>query len=277
MEHCEYSIRFSVLLSVYIKENALYLKQSLDSIFNQTLLPNEIVLVKDGPLTKELDGVIEDCCKNNFVPIRVVALKKNGGLGNALKEGLSHCSYELVARMDTDDIAKPSRFERQIKVLCENPDIDVVGTWIDEFLDDTSNVLSVRKLPENNDRICKFAKKRNPINHPTVMFRKSAVIASGGYKHFPLFEDYYLWVRMLLNGKCFYNIQESLLYFRISPDVYKRRGGWKYAIDEYRLRKMMYNSHFISFIEFISEVPFRFLIRILPSWIRKFFYLIVIR
>ena len=267
---------FSVLLSLYSKENPLFFKQSFESLFSQTLLPSEVVLVKDGPLTVELDTIGSDYEQRCSI-LKVVTLEKNQGLGKALNEGLKHCSNDIVARMDTDDIAKPSRFEKQIKVLCENPDIDVVGTWIDEFLDDISNVLSVRKLPERNDCICKFAKKRNPINHPTVMFRKSAVIASGGYKHFPLFEDYYLWIRMLLNGRRFYNIQESLLYFRISSAVYKRRGGWKYAIDEYRLRKVMYNSNFISFIEFISEVPLRFVIRILPSWMRKFFYIIVVR
>ena len=127
--------------------------------------------------------------------------------------------------MDTDDIAMPERFEKQLAVFKKYPDIDVVGAWINEFEDNVSNIKSVRKLPELPDDIRQFAKRRNPINHPVVMFRKSAVLAAGGYRHFPLFEDYYLWIRMLMNGAKFYNIQESLLYFRFSPEMFKRRGG----------------------------------------------------
>lgn len=148
---------FSVLLSLYSKENPLFFKQSFESLFSQTLLPSEVVLVKDGPLTVELDTIVSDYEQRCSI-LKVVTLEKNQGLGKALNEGLKHCSNDIVARMDTDDIAKPSRFEKQIKVLCENPDIDVVGTWIDEFLDDISNVLSVRKLPERNDCICNLQK-----------------------------------------------------------------------------------------------------------------------
>lgn len=164
--------------------------------------------------------------------LKVLSLVTNRGLGKALNEGLKYCSHELVARMDTDDIAMPERFEKQLAVFKKYPDIDVVGAWINEFEDNVSNIKSVRKLPELPDDIRQFAKRRNPINHPVVMFRKSAVLAAGGYRHFPLFEDYYLWIRMLMNGAKFYNIQESLLYFRFSSEMFKRRGGWKYMINE---------------------------------------------
>lgn len=156
--------------------------------------------------------------------LKVLSLVTNRGLGKALNEGLKYCSHELVARMDTDDIAMPERFEKQLAVFKKYPDIDVVGAWINEFEDNVSNIKSVRKLPELPDDIRQFAKRRNPINHPVVMFRKSAVLAAGGYRHFPLFEDYYLWIRMLMNGAKFYNIQESLLYFRFSSEMFKRRG-----------------------------------------------------
>lgn len=128
-----------------------------------------------------------------------------------MNEGLKHCSYELVARMDTDDVAKSDRFEKQIAIFCAHPELDVVGAWIDEFEGTIGNVISIRKLPEKHEDICQFARKRYPVNHPVVMFRKSAVIAAGGYQHFSSFEDYYLWVRMLLNNARFYNIPESLL------------------------------------------------------------------
>lgn len=270
-------MNFSVLLSVYIKEKGAFLRESLNSILEQTQLPNEIVLVKDGPLTNELNDIINEYALSSAIPFEIVTLPVNQGLGNALNEGLKHCSYDIVARMDTDDIANPNRFERQIEILHKNSDIDVVGTWVDEFFNNTDSILTIRKLPEKQTEIYKFAKSRNPINHPTVMFRKKAILAVGGYQHFPLFEDYYLWVRVLVEGGKFYNIQESLLLFRISLDVYKRRGGWKYALNEYRLRKYMRNVCFISYKRFLFETPLRFGIRIIPSFIRKYIYMTFLR
>jgi glycosyltransferase involved in cell wall biosynthesis len=267
---------FSLLLSIYQKEQPLFFHQSLDSIFSQTLLPNEVIIVKDGPLTKELDCIISEYSQT-YPIIKIVALSINQGLGKALNEGLKYCSYDLVARMDTDDIAKSNRFEKQIQIFQKYPDIDVVGTWIDEFDDNISNITSIRKLPEYHQEISKFAKRRNPINHPTVMFKKSTVIAAGGYRHFFLFEDYYLWVRMLMNGAKFYNIQESLLFFRFSPDMFKRRGGWKYAIDEFKFQKTIRQTGFISSMDFIRNVSIRFMTRIVPNFLRIFLYRMLLR
>ena len=267
---------FSVLLSVYRKEQPAYLQQSLDSIFTQTLMPDEVVLVKDGPLTDELDQVIEGYCRR-YPILKVVPLAQNQGLGKALNEGLKHCSYDLVARMDTDDIAKPYRFEKQASVFESHPELDVVGAWIDEFEGDVGQVISVRKVPELDIDIRKYALRRSPTNHAVVMFRKSAVLSAGGYQHFPLFEDYYLWVRMLLNGSRFYNILESLLYFRMSPDMFKRRGGWRYAKDEVRFQYKLLNLKFIGFIQFCENVCVRFTVRILPNSFRSFFYKKILR
>ena len=262
---------FSVLLSLYKKEHSLYLKQCLDSLFSQTLLPTEIILVKDGPLTEDLNTVVEDYEKD-FSILKIIPLEKNVGLGRALNEGLKHCSYNLIARMDTDDIAKPYRFQKQIEVFQKHPEIDVCGAWIEEFQGNTDNVTSIRKLPKLHNDILEYTKIRNPINHPVVMFRKSAVLDAGGYQHFPLFEDYYLWVRMLKNGAKFYNIQESLLYFRTSPDMFKRRGGWKYAMNEYRFQKTMFNMNIISYKQFILNVMTRFPVRIAPNQLRSWLY-----
>ena len=257
---------FSVLLSLYIKEHPSYLKQSLDSLLAQTLLPDEIILVEDGPLTVELDAVVSDYMARCPI-LKVVALPQNMGLGKALNEGLKHCSYDLVARMDTDDIAKPCRFEKQVAVFEQHPEVDACSAWIDEFEGNISQIASVRKLPERHTEIVQYAKGRNPLNHPVAMFRKSAVLAAGGYQHFPLFEDYYLWIRMLMNGSTFYNIQESLLYFRFSPEMFKRRGGWKYAVDEMKFQQMMYRSKFISLPVLVKNVSIRFVTRIIPnSW-----------
>ena len=156
-------MNLSVLLSVYNKENPSYLAKSLDSIFSQTLFPTEVILVKDGPLNNELDSVI-DLYVSQYPNLKVFSLLTNQGLGKALNEGLKHCSYDIVARMDTDDIAKPDRFEKQLAVFEKYSDIDVVGAWIDEFEDDISDVKSVRKLPELPDDIRQFAKRRNPIS-----------------------------------------------------------------------------------------------------------------
>ena len=152
-------------------------------------------------MTDDLNCIVKEYSQK-YPILKVISLPVNQGLGKALNEGLKHCSYDLVARMDTDDIAKPDRFEKQIRVFQEHPELDVVGAWIDEFEETTSNIISTRKLPEVHDDICQFAKKRNPENHPVIMFRKQAVLAAGGYQHFPLFEDYYLWIvcyRTVLN------------------------------------------------------------------------------
>ena len=262
---------FSVLASVYKKENPCFLQKSLYSVFEQTHQPSEIVLVKDGELTKELDDVIAKFqlkCPN----LKIVTLSVNQGLGKALNEGLKYCSYDLVARMDTDDIAKPDRFEKQLKIFQDNPNLDIVSSWIDEFESDICNIISTRTLPETHEEIFENAQKRNPINHPVVMFKKCAVLAVGGYQHFPLFEDYFLWVRMLLNGAKFYNIQESLLYFRASTDMFKRRGGFKYACTEARFQWKIYQLGFISFPKTCLNVLVRFGTRIIPNHLRSWIY-----
>ena len=267
---------FSVLLSVYKKEQPLFLRQSLDSIFNQTLLADEVILVEDGPLTPELYRVRDEYALTH-PNLKVVALPVNQGLGKALNEGLKHCSFDLIARMDTDDVAKPNRFEKQVQIFETHPEIDIVSTWMDEFDGDTSRVISVKRVPETHAEITKFARLRNPINHPVVMFRKEAVLEAGSYRHFPMFEDYYLWVRMIMNGSQFYNIQESLLLFRCSKQMFERRGGRKYMINEIKFQHELKNIGFISFFGFVKNVVTRMMVRILPNRFRSFVYKNVIR
>ena len=262
---------FSVLLSVYSKEKPEYLRQSLESIFNQTLIPAEVIMVVDGPITSELQNVL-DVFVNTYSELKVITLPTNGGLGKALNEGLKHCSNELVARMDTDDIAKPYRFERQLEIFDRYPYVDVVSSWIDEFIDTPDNILATRKLPESPFEIFKYGKTRCPINHPAVMFRKDAILFAGGYRHFPLFEDYYLWVRLLLNGARFYNIQESLLLFRTSLDMYNRRGGLRHALNEVKFQNHIRKIGYINRAQCLCNVTIRFITRILPNGIRAFIY-----
>ena len=269
-------MRFSVLLSLYYKENPSFLRQSLDSIFNQTLLPGEVVLVEDGPLTEALYAVVEEYIRK-YPALKVVPLPENVGLGRALNEGLKHCSHELVARMDTDDISVPERFERQIALFSEKSDVDVCSAWIEEFADNPLCVCSRKKVPETHWEIMLYAKKRCPVNHPVVMYRKSALLSVGGYRHFPLLEDYYLWIRMLINGSKFYNIQESLLYFRTSPEMYRRRGGWAYLKNEIRFWTIVYQEKFISLIRFLINIIVRVPTRLCPNKLRAILYMSILR
>lgn len=261
--------RFSVLMSVYFRERPAYLRCALDSVFAQTIPPSEVVLVEDGPLTEELEKVIATFSAAHS-ELKIIRLPQNGGLGRALNEGLKHCSYELVARMDSDDICKPDRFEKQLKVFEANPCVDICSAWVDEFEANIDSIVSQRRLPEHHDRIVDFAKTRCPINHPAVMYRKSKVTSAGGYRGFP--EDAYLWVRMIQNANKFYNIQESLLWFRTSKETYKRRGGWKYAKDDLRAQWNFYKIGFLSFPEFVRNSVIRGTVRLMPNRLRVWVY-----
>lgn len=262
---------FSVLMSLYIKERPEYLRPSLDSVFNQTVTPDEVVIVEDGHLTTELYSVLDEYEKR-YPQLKRIPLTTNSGLGNALNIGLKHCSNEFVARMDTDDISVPDRFEKQLRIFKYYPLAEIVSSWIDEFIDSPDNIISTRKIPQYPYEIFKYGKTRCPINHPVVMFRKSTVLFAGNYQPFPLFEDYYLWVRLLMNGAKFYNIQESLLRFRTSPDMYKRRGGLRHALTEVRFQNHIRKLGFLSFGRFISNITIRFIARIMPNGCRMFIY-----
>ena len=267
---------FSVLMSIYKAEKPSYLTMSLNSVLNQTLQASEIIIVEDGPLTTDLYAILDEFESKNPI-IRRLRLSENHGLGYALCEGLKYCRYELVARMDTDDICKPNRFEVQVEFMEKNHEVDVLGTWIDEFFDVKENVVSIRKVPEGSKGLYEFGKKRNPMNHPTVMFRKSSVLKVGSYQTCMLLEDYYLWVKMLKMGMVFYNIQESLLYFRLSHDIYKRRGGLKYAITEVKFQIELHKIGYLTIFETIRNIASRFFVRVMPVCIRRRIYRCLLR
>lgn len=191
---------YSVLMSVYHKEKPEYLNQAIESIQTQTISTNDFVLVCDGPLNEQLDGVIATKQQEMGDTLNVVRLAKNGGLGNALNEGIKYCKNELVARMDSDDIAYPDRCEKQIAVFNTHSEVSICSGIVEEFTTDPNTVDTKRVPPETNAEIVEFAKKRNPFNHPCVMYKKSAVGAVGSYQDFYLLEDYYLWLRMLMAG-----------------------------------------------------------------------------
>ena len=267
---------FTVLTSIYSKENPLYFEESMISVFSQTLCADEVVLVEDGPLTQPLYEVVAKW-KHLHPEIKIVKLDQNMGLGKALNEGLKHCSNDLVVRVDTDDICKGNRFATQVAFMYEHPEIDVCGAGIDEFENEIGNVVSARIPPETHIDLYKYGKRRNPINHPASVFRKKSVEKVGGYHHFSLFEDYYLWARMMVEGAKFHNIQETLLFFRRSPQMIKRRGGLKYAWVEIKFQYALYKIGYINILMMIENILIRFGVRIIPNAMRNLFYLLCLR
>ena len=207
--------------------------------------------------------------------LRVVAYAENRGLGHCLNDGLQLCKHDIVARMDTDDICMPQRFEQQYAFLQSHPDYALVGAWIDEFIDSPNQCRATRKVPETASEIVRYAKSRCPFNHPTVMYRKQAVLDAEGYlvEYFP--EDYFLWIRMLMNGAKCYNIQHSLLWFRYSPDTVARRGGWRYAKDEVVVQINIHRLGFTSLPQMLKNMIIRFTTRIMPMKIRVFIYSLI--
>lgn len=263
--------KFSVLISLYKNEKPEYLREALDSVLNQTLLPNEIVIVEDGPLTKELNSVLQEYTEKNSL-IRLIPFAKNRGLGLALRDGILECKNEWIARMDTDDICKPERFEKQLAYLENHKDIVLLGTAIEEFSIDKNRPDSKLFLPKDNTEILHFAKMRNPFKHPSVMLKKTAVITSGNYRHFLWFEDYDLFTRMLKHGFKAANLSDILISVRANKNQFARRGGLKYAKQDIKFQKFLYSIGFINYYEFIRNMLMRCIVRIIPNEMRTFLY-----
>lgn len=268
---------YSVLMSVYHKEKPGYLRQAIESLQSQTFPTDDFVLVCDGSLNPELHAVIATKQHEMGSTLKVVRLAKNGGLGNALNEGIKHCKNELVARMDSDDIAYSDRCEKQINVFNTHPEVSICSGVVEEFTTDPEVVDARRVPPETNAEIVEFAKKRNPFNHPCVMYKKAAIKAAGSYQDFYLLEDYYLWLRMLMAGYQGYNIQEPLLHMRAGSDMYLRRAGLKYAMAQAKLFKFMKDSGFIGNGQYMKSCIIRSGSAMAPNWLRKFMFEKVLR
>lgn len=256
---------FTVLISLYHKEKPEYLREAFDSVFKQTMLPDEIVLVKDGPLTPELEAILDEY--NSQHPIfKFVVNETNIGLGLSLAKGILVCKNEFVLRMDTDDVIPSDRFEKEIAAL--NEGYDVVSCWSLLYEDNINNVIAIKTRPEHHEDIVKLAHKRSPICHAGCAYRRSSVIKAGNYEHHLYYEDYDLWVRMILSGHKFYNIQEVLYYVRTSMDMVKRRGGLKYAIEEIKNFRRFKKLGFYSTKDLILNSITHFIARITPQCVR---------
>ena len=265
--------QFSVLTSLYAREKPEYLRQAIESIQSQTLPTDDFVLVCDGPLNPELDAVIATKQQEMGDILNVVRLAKNGGLGNALNEGIKHCKNELVARMDSDDIAYPDRCEKQMALFVRDHRVALSSGVVYEFETNPASVTGIRRLPCEYQEIVTFSHKRNPMNHPCVMFKKSAVQTAGGYQEkYHLFEDYDLWIRMLQNGCRAQNLPDVLLYMRAPVDMYLRRGGIAYAKDMLRFHWRMHENGWTSFVEFSTGALPHALVCIMPNNMRGMIY-----
>lgn len=260
---------YSVLMSVYIKEDPSYFRESINSMLSQTLLPDQIVLIKDGPLTCDLEETIEQFISENDGLFTVVPLKENIGLGKALDQGLKYCRNDLVARMDTDDISLPERCKKQVDEFIEDPDLDIVGAIIDEFYDDPDNIVSSRNVPTKHEDIVKFMRRRSPFNHPAVMFKKSEVIRSGGYGMFRRKQDLDLFSRMINNGCKTANINESLVLFRSNEENFKRRKSWSYCKSYIDVQYAIWQRGHCSLFDLIYVTLGQIVMFISPMWFLK--------
>ena len=260
-------MEFSVLISIYKNERSAYFREALDCVFTQTIQPNEIVLVKDGPLTDELEEVIFEYATIHPI-FKILTNEVNLGLGRSLAKGISACSNEYIARMDTDDKMPCDRFEKELEKL--NEGYDVVSCWSLLYDIDIQHPVAIKKRPATHDEILALAKKCSPICHAGCMYRKSMVLKAGNYQHCYLYEDYHLWGRMFLAGARFSNVQEVLYFVRTSYDMIGRRGGWLYASNEIRTFIYFYEIGFYTLMDLFKNVVTHFPIRIMPLFVRSY-------
>ena len=267
-------LEFSVCIPVYYKEKVDNLRACLNSMVKQTILPNEILLLTDDPSSDEVDQVINEYKRSYPGLFKEYALPRGSGIGKLSRLGVEKSEYDLIARMDSDDIALPDRFEKQLKCFAEDEELSIVGGDIAEFYGNTDNIIGYRNVP-CSDKDCKrFLKTRNPFNHMTVMFRKSHVIKAGNYAEFlPFYEDYYLWVSMNISGCRFKNIGSVLVYARTGTAMYSRRGGLKVFKYDYLVSKYKYQNGLTNIHEFFLNVISRFIVLVLmPNRVRGFIY-----
>lgn len=263
---------FSVLMSLYIKEKPEYFRECMESILAQTVMPAEIVIVKDGPITEELDAVLNEYVCENPSLYTIVPLETNRGLGLALAEGILHCKHELVARMDTDDICRKDRFELQLIEFARSDKLDVCGSHILEFEDDITNIVAQRKVPLLDKEIKKYQKRRDALNHVAVMFKKSKVLEAGNYQSCMLMEDTLLWANMFNAGAQAMNIDDYLVYVRIGKDMYERRGGLAYFRKYKNGRRKVRDTGFIGFWDYYYTLLVQFIVAIIPNKARGYVF-----
>jgi glycosyltransferase involved in cell wall biosynthesis len=268
-------VPFSLLLPVHASDQPEFVRLAFHSaVHDQTLPPDHVVLVRDGPVSPELGECIEQLRAQSPVPVTFVPLEHNVGLGPALDAGLAASPHDVIARMDSDDVAMPTRFEVQLPLIAAGADI--VGAGLLEFGQDTNDIVGQRTPPSDPDDIRRYARIHDPFNHPTVIYRRAAVLAAGGYGDLPLMEDYWLFARMLANGAKPANIAHPLVYYRVGEGAYQRRGGRNLLRSELALQRRLRDEGFISSVQYVRNVTIRGGYRLLPWWVRRAAYRLVV-
>lgn len=263
---------YSVLMTVYKKDNPDYFRQSLQSMLTQSVAPNEVLVIADGPIPNELEKVIDDLEKKYPHIINVIKMKKNVGLGTALKIGVPKCKNELIARMDSDDISLPDRCRLQLEAFVNNPDLDIVGYSIKEFSGNIDNIIGARMVPETNAEIYKFSRFRDPFNHPTVMFRKKKVIESGNYGDYRKNQDTDLWIKMLSHNAVCMNLSDDQFRFRFDEATYVRRKNWLNTSSFLKIRYLAWKSGYNTIWEFLIISIGQLVRFVLPMQFQKILY-----
>ena len=262
---------FSLLMPVYRGDSAFRVRRAIESnTAEQTRPPAQVVIVRDGPVPREITDELDRAGATSSVPVVRVDLERNAGLTDALNTGLLWCDHDIVARADADDISYPDRFARQLPLI--ETGADLVGASMHEIGDDESDPVALRRAPVGHGEIARVGKHRNPISHPSAVFRRSAVEAVGGYQHVPMAEDYWLWARMLHAGADVRNIPEPLVGYRVSAGSYERRGGPRVFRAELALQRKLRRLGYVGFIQWATNVIVRGGYRFVPLRVRETAY-----
>lgn len=265
---------FSVLLPVYRGDDAGFFERAVVSVTaDQTRRPDELVIVVDGPVPDAIAAVLRRVEAGELtagVPVRLVPLARNVGLARALEVGLDACAHEVIARADADDIALPRRFAVQLPLI--ESGLDLLGSAIVEFDTEDGADQMVRSLPVGAEEIATMARFRDPFNHPSVVYRRSAVRAAGGYEHLDKMEDYWLFARMIAGGAAVANTDEVLVRYRVGAGAYGRRGGGAMLASEWGLQWRFWRAGFTTLPQFLRNVAVRGLYRYLPVKLRELMY-----
>ena len=268
--------KISVLMSVYVKENPTFLRDAIKSVQNQTLKPSELVLVEDGPLTPELYQVLDEVEAQSDIPVKRCPLEQNQGLGLALRSGVLQCQYDIIARMDTDDLAVPDRFEKQLQLM-EKENLDLLGGHIAEFIDNPDEIVSYRRVPTQHADIVAYQRMRSAFNHMTVMFKKDMVLKAGNYEDGLYMEDDLLWLNMIAAGAKTGNLDQILCKVRVGAGMFERRGGLPFLKLYRQARQRMLQRGQISYMEYAKSVAIQAIVALCPGFVRQFIFVKLLR
>lgn len=266
---------FSLLLPVYAGDRPEHLRRAFESsTIEQTLPPTEVVLVEDGPLPPAMTAEVERLEALTTIPLRRVRLAQNRGLAAALQEGLLQCSFEIVARADADDVCEPERFAVQVPLIAGG--LDLVGSALAEFESDETVIEAVRRRPTSAAEIRRFASFHNPVNHPSVVYRRSAVLDAGGYEEMPLMEDYWLWARMIVRGAAMANVEEALVRYRTGAGLYTRRGGLRALRSDWVFQRRAHAIGLTTRTQMVRNLLQRLVYRVVPDVVRRWSYRVLV-